>query len=99
MTTYEFTTEEKLVLENLRLKIQMAKMQEQQATQQLAAYIRDLVQQRDIPAGSQVQLSETGIEVHAPPAEVKPPGPATKEAAPNRVLSQAEAQAEKEKAA
>jgi hypothetical protein len=69
----ELTLEEKLALENLRLKIQMAELQKHSASQQLGTYTNSLVRKYEVPEGSTVSMTETHIVVtedaDKPPAE------------------------------
>lgn len=89
----ELSREEKLVLENLRLKIQMAELQKQQTQQQLLAYTRELMSKYGLPPGSTVQLTEAGVDIQAPPLSLSStPEPA--EEPSEKVLSQAEAMAQ-----
>jgi hypothetical protein len=81
---HEFTLEEKLALENLRLKIQMAELQKQSATQQLNTYSRGLVQKYEVPDGAQVSFTDTHLIVQDTPA------PLADERTSEKALSQAD---------
>ena len=78
MNTSALSVEEKLVIENLRLKIQLAEMQRDSASRQLAVFVQDLGRKYAVPSGSMLELT-------APTTKV--------DIEPTRVLSQAEADA------
>lgn len=78
MNTSALSVEEKLVIENLRLKIQLAEMQRDSASRQLAVFVQDMGRKYSVPA----------LSVLEPTAQ------ATKlDTKSTRVLSQAEADA------
>ena len=75
----DFTSEEKLVLENLRLKVQLADVQKQHAAGQLAFYTRELLRKYEMPEESVPQLMVTDMNSPAPTVQ--------------KAMSQAEAEA------
>jgi len=91
MAKIELSKEEQLVLENLRLKVQVAEMQRVSSIQALAAYTRELLAKHQIPETVQATLSEGTLEVHEAPQSL---GATSAEPADGRVLSQAEAEAQ-----
>ena len=67
MQKIELTLEEQLVIENIRLKIQMAELQKHSASQQLASYTQELFRKYKVPEGAQVSLADSHLTVHPAP--------------------------------
>lgn len=67
MQKIELTLEERLAIENLRLKIQMAELQKHSASQQLASYTQELFRKYKVPEGSPVSMTDSHLMVQPIP--------------------------------